>query len=363
MTTPLRVVAVLPDHAPHFGRDWAKAAQAAGVDVVTLEFVHRLTLQEVAPTVAADGARYQVLRLDLRPTRMTAPLADRLVSRRVGRALGAIDRHHGPIDLLHTHYYHQTRWVRRLPRPYPYVHTEHSLALLAGSLGSETHYPLSRAGIRTARRCFDGAACAIAVSRLLARSIDQLGLAKDLVVLSNPIDAATFAPTETARRDTILSVGRLATEKRPDLVVRGFAHALRQRPGFRLEMIGKGPLRPELDELVSELGIGSSVTFLGHVAPSEVAEKLQQAAVYVNTSKEETLGVAVAEALVAGVPVVATRGTAVEELITPQNGWPRGKRHPRGHRRRHRRHTAHQPRPPSDLDGSRRDPLLRCRGI
>jgi len=317
----VRIAAFLPNHAPHFGRYWVQAAENVA-DVLTIEFVPQLTFPRRGPHVGADGASgYQIERFDLRPTRLLAPITSRVLAHRVQLALDLAVQDHGPIDLLHTHYYHQTHFVQYLARPTRYVHTEHSTALLAGSLGDRAHYPLSRAGLAMARRGLEHAQVVIPVSRFLADSMMALELpGAPYVVIPNPVDSELFTPGLDRQDHLVVSVGRLAPDKQPDLVLQGFAMARVRRPGLRLEFIGDGAMRYELERTVARLGLEDDVRFLGQCPRAEVAERVAQAAVYVNAAKIETFALAVAEALVTGTPVVGPDMAALPELVNRENG-------------------------------------------
>ncbi|MEX0373738.1 glycosyltransferase [Spiribacter roseus] len=87
-----------------------------------------------------------------------------------------------------------------------------------------------------------------------------------------------------------------------------------------LWMGGDGPLRPELERRTRELGIDRHVRFLKAVPPAEVPALLAQVDIMVVSSHYETFGVVAAEALMAGVPVVATRCGGPECIVGEGDG-------------------------------------------
>jgi glycosyltransferase involved in cell wall biosynthesis len=103
-------------------------------------------------------------------------------------------------------------------------------------------------------------------------------------------------------------VGRLAPIKGVETLLR--AIPLVGRP-VDLTVVGDGPLRPELERLAD----GLPVRFAGEVPFPKVEEFLASSHVLVLPSLSENLPNVVLEALVAGVPVVASRVGAVPELI------------------------------------------------
>jgi glycosyltransferase involved in cell wall biosynthesis len=111
-------------------------------------------------------------------------------------------------------------------------------------------------------------------------------------------DAVTYAAD-----GPVVVLGRLAPGKRLDHAIRAFARVVEEVPGARLELWGAGPGREALETLVAELGLGDAVSLPGlTLDPGAV---LDAASVYLTTSAFEGQGLALAEALAHGVPVVA----------------------------------------------------------
>lgn len=101
----------------------------------------------------------------------------------------------------------------------------------------------------------------------------------------------------------IVAVGRLREEKNFRLLIRAFARVAGRRPA-RLMILGEGSERKHLEKMVAEFNLRDSVLLPGFV--STVQPWLQHAAVFVSASKREGFGNAIVEAMMAGVPVVAT---------------------------------------------------------
>jgi alpha-1,6-mannosyltransferase len=110
----------------------------------------------------------------------------------------------------------------------------------------------------------------------------------------------------------LLFVGRLAPEKRPELVCKAAAEAARSRD-LGLVMVGEGPLRKRLERLASQ---SARIRLLGHVSDrNEVARLIASADALVHGCEAETFGLVVAEALACGTSVVVPdRGGAFEQL-------------------------------------------------
>jgi glycosyltransferase involved in cell wall biosynthesis len=100
-----------------------------------------------------------------------------------------------------------------------------------------------------------------------------------------------------------LSVGRLETVKRVDLIVRAMAHV---DPAWRLVVVGDGPLRPQLEALAAGEGIADRVTFTGPIDESALVDLYAGAGAVVFPPYDEDYGYITLEAFLARKPVVTT---------------------------------------------------------
>ncbi|MBI5805996.1 glycosyltransferase family 4 protein [candidate division TA06 bacterium] len=118
-------------------------------------------------------------------------------------------------------------------------------------------------------------------------------------------------------RPEILTVGRMVERKG----VRYLIEAMQQLPQARLEVVGGGPLLPELQELSKKLGVADRVHFAGKVSEAELIEHYSRAAVYVqpgiidSRGDTEMLGVVLLEAMHYGVPVVGSDIGGITDII------------------------------------------------
>jgi glycosyltransferase involved in cell wall biosynthesis len=108
----------------------------------------------------------------------------------------------------------------------------------------------------------------------------------------------------------LLSVARLTTQKGIDVAIR----ALPLLPEDTvLVVLGEGPERAALEELARELGVEQRVFLPGRVP--DVAAWLGRAALLVHPARWEGFGLGVLEAMLAGLPVVATNVSSLPELV------------------------------------------------
>ncbi|MBX2882600.1 MAG: glycosyltransferase family 4 protein [Granulosicoccus sp.] len=123
---------------------------------------------------------------------------------------------------------------------------------------------------------------------------------------------------------TLVSIGRLVPTKGHDIVIK--ACSLLERAGldFELQLVGSGPLEQDLKSLVVSQGLGQRVNFKGALAFGEVLSILEGADIFVLAPRlidghpPDGIPNVIAEAMALGVPVVATRVSAIPELVIDQ---------------------------------------------
>ena len=106
------------------------------------------------------------------------------------------------------------------------------------------------------------------------------------------------------------TVGRLSKQKAPQDFVKAAFAVLRQVPQVQFLMVGDGPLRQKVEELI---GGDSRIKILGY--RQDVPQILQIFDVFVLSSWWEGLGRALTEAMIIGLPIVATKVNGVPELV------------------------------------------------
>ena len=110
------------------------------------------------------------------------------------------------------------------------------------------------------------------------------------------------------------TVGRMAPQKAMHVMLRGFARYRRETSGDpRLVLVGAGPLERKLKRLAQKLGLGNGVIWAGF--REDIPVVMQAFDVFALTSDYEGFGLVLLEAMAAGKPVVATRVSAIPEIV------------------------------------------------
>ncbi len=129
-----------------------------------------------------------------------------------------------------------------------------------------------------------------------------------------------LGPAELAHRDysgelTVLSVGRLDSEKNPLLLADVLLRLRERDPRWRLVVCGDGPLRGALERRLDDLGIRAWADLRGHVAAGEALRAVYRAShFFLHISWTEGMPQVLLEALAARLPMVATAVGGVPEM-------------------------------------------------
>jgi glycosyltransferase involved in cell wall biosynthesis len=190
------------------------------------------------------------------------------------------------------------------------------------------HEPTWAAHESSYKELFKEADRILVVSKSMAEKLGRSGASGEkLVHLPAFVNLNLFPYRDrSAFPPRFIAVGRFAETKSPHLTILVFKKVVEAVPGATLVMIGKGG-GGELFEacliLARALGLEDRITFKGVMTHADVAEEMAQARVFVQhsvtapeTGDREGKPVAIMEAMSSGLPVIATRHSGIDELIT-----------------------------------------------
>jgi glycosyltransferase involved in cell wall biosynthesis len=161
----------------------------------------------------------------------------------------------------------------------------------------------------------------IAISEAVRRSLVAAGHAAGRIeTIHYGLDRPPGEPSEITPADAglpegaplVVAVGRLIALKDHATALRAFAAAAERQVDAYLAILGTGPLERETRSLAAELGVADRVFMLGRVEPRDW---LARAHVLLHTTRWEGFGLVLLEAMLAGLPVVGTRVSAVPEVV------------------------------------------------
>jgi glycosyltransferase involved in cell wall biosynthesis len=229
------------------------------------------------------------------------------------------------VSLVHVHSPFVTGWLgadfaRR--SCVPLVFTYHT------RIDEYAHYApfephVARAALTALTRTFANRADAVIVPTLaMQRRLRDFGVHVPIAVVPSSIDVERFAAGERTRAvramlggndgaRIVLTVSRIAKEKHLELALDALARA----HDVRLAIVGDGPDRARLEQRATALGVRDRVHFTGALQPAAMPDVYASSDAFVFPSPTETQGLVLAEALAAGLPVVAADGAVNREVL------------------------------------------------
>lgn len=166
--------------------------------------------------------------------------------------------------------------------------------------------------------------------------LESLGVKTPIEVLPTGISEAHFRPNRKhaeelkekyqGNKDYLFcTVARLAKEKNLDFQMRELRklkdEIAKEGKSFCHLLLGEGPERGHLSELIKELGLEDEVILLGNIPNEEIADYMAASDLFLFTSQSETQGIVILEAMAVGTPVVALDATGVRDVVlSGQNG-------------------------------------------
>jgi len=231
--------------------------------------------------------------------------------------------HH--FDIVHTHHYTANlcgRIVAILARVPVIISHEHNLAIqekLFHILVMRILNRLSFANI-------------VASNSIRKFRVNECGFSqRRITVIRNGIDLAQFTSQDINKQiakasfglqqfsKVVAVAGRLVSWKRVDLFLKAALNVARWDSSSGFAIFGEGPDEPRLRRIAEELGIKDRVIFVPWV--DNMARAYASIDVFCHVAEEEEgFGLVIAEAMACGIPVVAVRVSATEELLSDGGG-------------------------------------------
>jgi glycosyltransferase involved in cell wall biosynthesis len=205
----------------------------------------------------------------------------------------------GRFDVVHTHMTaaETAATAMRMVTKGQFVTTRHFAARRG------TNRPGRLAGVAI-RRLVD---LQLAVSHYVAAGVDGRSVVVNPGV---PVDRSAPGPE---REPVVLVAQRLEAEKHTDVALRAWQRSGLARSGWEMHLAGGGQQEEALRALARELGVAHSCRFLG--PRHDLSERYHRASLFFASRPDEALGLAVMEAMAAGLPVVAAAGGGHLETV------------------------------------------------
>lgn len=175
-----------------------------------------------------------------------------------------------------------------------------------------------------------------ALVRLLDRRCDAINLIADGMVddlratgftghnfshVPNGIPLRPMVAERTAGPIRFIAVGRLATQKGYDVLLRALARVRASLGETRIVIVGDGPERGRLSELATRLQLAKHIDWHGELAQERVIHELDAAHVFLLPSRYEGMSNAGLEAMSRGLPIIISACGGLDRHVHPGIGW------------------------------------------
>ncbi|MFE5671500.1 glycosyltransferase [Agromyces sp. NPDC056523] len=175
---------------------------------------------------------------------------------------------------------------------------------------------------KAARRTFGRAESVTTPTRRAADFLERYTGLRGVHAISCGIDAHKYFPNWAPRTENrIIFVGRVTGEKQIDVLLRAVT-LLPATLDAKVEIVGGGDQKRNLEHLAAELGIADRVTFSGYVTDEELREAYHRASVLAMPSIAELQSIVTMESMASALPVVAANAMALPHLVHDgENGY------------------------------------------
>lgn len=158
--------------------------------------------------------------------------------------------------------------------------------------------------------------CVMYVSETMKSTLQSFLPDDKLMYVANGVDTQLFNDQGLPRDDQICMIGGLRWQKGYFIALNAFAILSKSQPGYRLVIVGRGPLKRQLLQEVRRMGLERNVTFIDSLDRTGIADLLNRSKVLMMSSISEGFPKVALEAAGCGTPVVATDVGSCKEVAS-----------------------------------------------
>jgi glycosyltransferase involved in cell wall biosynthesis len=104
-------------------------------------------------------------------------------------------------------------------------------------------------------------------------------------------------------------------------MIRSFKSHVKKYPNSKLVIGGQGPLMEQLQTQIAQLELERNVNLKGWMDKRAIKDQMLRSHAFVHSSRVETFGVVLIEAMSCGLPIVATRSGGPQEFVKAEHGY------------------------------------------
>lgn len=222
-------------------------------------------------------------------------------------------------DLIDVHFSSNYSWIIRdlcIKYSIPFIITEH-----ASFFERKIEKPYIG---RKIKKAIGNADKVLAVSRFLKNTMQNY-IEREIEIVPNIVDTNKFKPLKSKPNNKIpkiITVGGLDKDDKKgyELLINTLSKLSKDGYVFNCNIIGDGPNYNKLKAQIDQLDLSENVFLLGSIPNHELVNYYNESDFFVSSSKKETFGVAITEAMSCGLPVVSIKSGGPEEFITSEVG-------------------------------------------
>jgi len=167
--------------------------------------------------------------------------------------------------------------------------------------------------------CLKYATAVISVSRSIKREADDLG-ARNNVLIYHGIDTEVYKPVSSSERNIIFTISKLTeshiVRKKIFTVIDAAKYVVEAYPNLKFVIAGaKSGAIDKVNQRIVDYGLEKHVLLPGRISEKEKLSYFSRSLIYLQPTIHEGFGLAIAEAMSCGVPVVTSRVAAVPEVV------------------------------------------------
>lgn len=191
-------------------------------------------------------------------------------------------------------------------------------------IASERNDPMSRSNIerKILNTIYKKTDMLVCQTKKVAEFYHEKGVKKTCVIRNPLILDKNITVNTNKKQEYVISVGRLDKQKNYPMLIKAFAGAKKNKKiTEKLYIIGAGPQKEELQDLINELDLQDDIMLLGR--KNNVQDYLNEAKAFIMSSDYEGLPNAMLEAMDAGLPIISTDffTGAAREFVDRENGY------------------------------------------
>jgi L-malate glycosyltransferase len=218
----------------------------------------------------------------------------------------------GKPDIIHVHSFLAGELALWIKNEYkiPYVITEHSSAF--------ERKLLTDSDLKLALKVFENSHTNIAVSQSLSNAIKCYFKELDFQIIPNIVDTDFFNLIVKKQKDDFqfINIAHLNKNKNQLHLIKSFTNVFKGNQFYKLLIVGQGPEKNNLQNWIDSNTMNSQIRLYGSASREEVRDLLHQSDCFVLSSKIETFGVVLIEAMSCGLPVLSTKCGGPESIVT-----------------------------------------------